>query len=948
MSALGKARKERPQAEYEAQAKELRCQLGEQLRGLDAQAEARQQLLQDLGEFLRRKAELELEYSRGLEKLSERFSARLRGAKEHPRNELDLPSPLRCWRLVLKQTRQAGRDHGALSDIYAGPLTLRLAHLSEDVGRLAKKSKELAQEMQDELLTMISELQTGQNAENKLRDAERQEEKRGARQPPEPGGAAGGTGLDKLPRRTSLRKGERLLEKRQARVVAAQQSCTMARNEYLLHLGSTNAALSSYYLRDVADLLDCSDLGFHLSLGRVLQTYLAAEGRAQSSWQEGLGALEGAVLGLDPPGDKALLMEAAPAAYCPPSRFEYHPHEGDEVSEVLASGSLRQELLVRCEGVDARLKGLSLETDEVKKTLEATLRSLQALLGAEEPEVLEAFGGPESPRGSGSDGRSWAKRRARQHETETFYLSKLEQFLSARSVGAKLRSKLETLSAANAKAAAEDGEDFRAPPRVYLPRVQPVLASFPTDLEAFVQESGQAIPLVVQSCVRFINLHGLQHEGIFRVPGPQARVNEIREAFERGEDPLAGSSCPRDLDSVAGVLKLFFRGLQKPLVPPDAFPELLATAQLESPAERISHLRTLVGRLPAPVVVVLRYLFAFLNHVSQYSDENMMGPYNLAVCFGPTLAAAPDLDPVSAQPHANEAVKWLIQHPEAVFPEASQLPGPLYEKCMALHAPDDDCEVLSLDPAAEDSEGDGAPETPPMASEDEPVACPVAVAVARFSYVGRSAQELSFQRGDRIRLLAEASADWWRGELGGVQGLVPHKYISLSSGTEKGQSPRTSSSDGDSGSPPAELMPEPASRLRVNSDGGSQARQRAGLSPIRKLAPAFVDLVRAPFPLQPPCAPRAGRGAAAEGPPGGGRPTSGDKQGAAEKHMEKPRNMDPVFRELLGRTRRKQEGSEDGPEPLKSPPAGRKGPGPPKSASAPRSKGLFKAAGEGD
>lgn len=29
---------------------------------------------------------------------------------------------------------------------------------------------------------------------------------------------------------------------------------------------------------------------------------------------------------------------------------------------------------------------------------------------------------------------------------------------------------------------------------------------------------------------------GLQHEGIFRVSGAQARISEIRDAFERGED----------------------------------------------------------------------------------------------------------------------------------------------------------------------------------------------------------------------------------------------------------------------------------------------------------------------------------------------------------------------------------------------------------------------------
>lgn len=80
------------------------------------------------------------------------------------------------------------------------------------------------------------------------------------------------------------------------------------------------------------------------------------------------------------------------------------------------------------------------------------------------------------------------------------------------------------------------------------------------------QSSGQQIPVVVESCIRFINLHGeslsvrsserahvsrylrllrtfsgLHHEGIFRVPGSQREVNLIRDAFERGA--LAPNVC---------------------------------------------------------------------------------------------------------------------------------------------------------------------------------------------------------------------------------------------------------------------------------------------------------------------------------------------------------------------------------------------------------------------
>ncbi len=55
-------------------------------------------------------------------------------------------------------------------------------------------------------------------------------------------------------------------------------------------------------------------------------------------------------------------------------------------------------------------------------------------------------------------------------------------------------------------------------------------------------------------------------------------------------------------------------------------------------------------------------------------------------------------------------------------------------------------------------------------------------AVAMFDYVARSAAELSFKQGDHLLLHSKASADWWRGEVGGMKGLIPHKYISVVEG----------------------------------------------------------------------------------------------------------------------------------------------------------------------
>lgn len=55
----------------------------EQLKCLDQQCELRVQLLQDLQDFFRKKAEIEMDYSRNLEKLAERFLTKTRSTKDH-------------------------------------------------------------------------------------------------------------------------------------------------------------------------------------------------------------------------------------------------------------------------------------------------------------------------------------------------------------------------------------------------------------------------------------------------------------------------------------------------------------------------------------------------------------------------------------------------------------------------------------------------------------------------------------------------------------------------------------------------------------------------------------------------------------------------------------------------------------------------------------------------
>ncbi|RLV86585.1 hypothetical protein DV515_00015899 [Chloebia gouldiae] len=405
-------------------------------------------------------------------------------------------SPVNCWNLLLNQVKRESRDHTTLSDIYLNNIIPRFVQVSEDSGRLFKKSKEVGLQLQEDLMKVLNELYTVMktyhmynadsiSAQSKLKEAEKQEEKQIGKSvkqedkqtPRSPDSTSNVKFEEKHVRRSSVKKIEKMKEKRQAKYTENRLKAIKARNEYLLALEATNASVFKYYIHDLSDLIDqCCDLGYHASLNRALRTFLSAELNLEQSKHEGLDAIENAVENLDANSDKQRLMEMYNNVFCPPMKFEFQPHMGD---------------------------------------------------------------------------------------------MKMKEYLEGRNLITKLQAKHDLLQ----KTLGESQ------------RTDCALASGRRSSTVRKQDSSQAIPLVVESCIRFISRHGLQHEGIFRVSGSQVEVNDIKNAFERGEDPLAGDQNDHDMDSIAGVLKLYFRGLEHPLFPKDIFHDLIACVKRQKITE---------------------------------------------------------------------------------------------------------------------------------------------------------------------------------------------------------------------------------------------------------------------------------------------------------------------------------------------------------------------------
>lgn len=55
---------------------------------------------------------------------------------------------------------------------------------------------------------------------------------------------------------------------------------------------------------------------------------------------------------------------------------------------------------------------------------------------------------------------------------------------------------------------------------------------------AYEQKFGpHLVPILVEKCAEFILEHGLNEEGIFRLPGQDNLVKQLRDAFDAGERP---------------------------------------------------------------------------------------------------------------------------------------------------------------------------------------------------------------------------------------------------------------------------------------------------------------------------------------------------------------------------------------------------------------------------
>ncbi|KAL8896371.1 MAG: hypothetical protein Q9207_007737 [Kuettlingeria erythrocarpa] len=172
------------------------------------------------------------------------------------------------------------------------------------------------------------------------------------------------------------------------------------------------------------------------------------------------------------------------------------------------------------------------------------------------------------------------------------------------------------------------------------PDIPPLRPVFGVSLDDLLKRDGSAIPLVVYQCLQAVELFGLDVEGIYRLSGSAPHVSKLRAIFDNDPNQVDfrnPESFFHDVNSVAGLLKQFFRDLPDPLLTHEHFQDFIEAARIEDDVTRRDSLHAIVNSLPDPNYATLRALTLHLHRVQEHSGANRMNAGNLAICFGPTL-----------------------------------------------------------------------------------------------------------------------------------------------------------------------------------------------------------------------------------------------------------------------------------------------------------------------
>lgn len=88
-----------------------------------------------------------------------------------------------------------------------------------------------------------------------------------------------------------------------------------------------------------------------------------------------------------------------------------------------------------------------------------------------------------------------------------------------------------------------------------------------------VMKQGEKVPEIFKQLCEYVEKHGIEKEGIFRISGQSPEIARLKKEINAGKKVDFASY--KGLNEVSGLLKMFLRELPTPLVPYELYEEFL-------------------------------------------------------------------------------------------------------------------------------------------------------------------------------------------------------------------------------------------------------------------------------------------------------------------------------------------------------------------------------------
>ncbi|MCJ1421241.1 hypothetical protein MMC32_007603 [Xylographa parallela] len=205
---------------------------------------------------------------------------------------------------------------------------------------------------------------------------------------------------------------------------------------------------------------------------------------------------------------------------------------------------------------------------------------------------------------------------------------------------------------------------------IYPTEMPPLRPVFGVSLEDLFNRDGSAVPMVVYQCLQAVDLFGLEVEGIYRLSGTASHISKLRTVFDNDASQVDFRNPEtffHDVNSVAGLLKQFFRDLPDPLLTREHYQGFIDAARIDDDIARRDSLHATINNLPDPNYATLRALTLHLHRVQEHSAANRMNAGNLAICFGPTLMGTNNTGNIADAGWQVRVIDTILQNTYQIF-----------------------------------------------------------------------------------------------------------------------------------------------------------------------------------------------------------------------------------------------------------------------------------------